>query len=106
MKVFSVYDSKAEAYAEPFVAKETAEGQRMFSLSVENEKTKIGKWPEDHTLFELGEWDERAGSFTPYEAKKNLGLASDGMYQPKPKYDPRQVELTDIIKNAQNQTRQ
>jgi len=75
MKMFTVYDSKAEAYMQPFFAKSTGEALRSFSDTCQDKNHIFAKHPEDFTLFELGTWDEQTSDFVIYESKKSLGIA-------------------------------
>jgi len=75
MKMFTVYDSKAEAYMLPFFAKSTGEALRTFSDTCQDKSHIFAKHPEDFTLFELGTWDEQTSNFVVYESKKSLGIA-------------------------------
>jgi len=76
VKVFSIFDSKAEAFLQPLFASTTAVALRMFSSACKDESTEFHRFAGDYTLFELGEWFEDSGEFSMYEAKVNLGLAS------------------------------
>jgi len=89
-KVFTVYDSKAEAYLQPFVMTTRGQAIRAFTDSCNDPKTSFYRWPADYTLFEIGEWDETKGQYSMLEAKKNLGLASE-FIEPKSS-DPRQMD--------------
>ena len=75
MRVFSVYDSKAESYGMPFVQKTSGEALRGFATASNDPSLAIGKYPEDFTLFEIGVWDETRGIMTPHDAHVSLGKA-------------------------------
>lgn len=75
LRKFSIYDSKAEAWMLPFYSPTTATGMRTFAAAVQKAGSDFNMFPADYTLFELGEWDPKTGEETPYESKKNLGLA-------------------------------
>ncbi len=74
-KIFSVFDSKADAYLPPFFAPTTAVGVRTFAAAANAEAHQFRMFAGDYTLFELGEFDERKGSFDLHEAHVNLGTA-------------------------------
>lgn len=76
-KVFRVYDSKAEAYLQPFMAMATGAGIRAFIEAAETENHQFSKHSEDYTLFEVGVDDEISGVTEYYEAKKALGTAQE-----------------------------
>ncbi len=75
MKMFAVYDSKAEAYLPPWTAKTTAVALRRFEATAKDENSDFARFGADYTLFELGTWDEDTGLVQLYEAKMNLGTA-------------------------------
>lgn len=75
LKIYSVYDSKAEAYIPPMFYQSKGQALRQFS-EVANDKThQIGKYPEDFTLFEIGEFNDSNCKFTLYDTPYSLGLA-------------------------------
>lgn len=75
LKVFSIYDSKAEAFMRPFFMRNAGEAVRAFETTVRDENTQFFQFPGDFTLFEVGEWDEDKGVFKNLDAKVNLGVA-------------------------------
>ena len=74
--VFCVFDSKAQAYLQPFFSMTRGTALRSFMDAVEQEGHEFRKHASDYTLFELGEFDELKGEFSMYEAKVNLGVAA------------------------------
>lgn len=77
MKMFLIYDSKAEIYHNPLFNRTSQEGIRQFQTIANDKNTTIGMYPGDFTLFEVGEFDPATGNTSLYEAKKSLGLAQD-----------------------------
>lgn len=78
VKVFVVYDSKAEAYDIPFMRRYTADAIREWSdlaNGVSQKDNVISRFAADYTLFEIGTFNQRDGVFTMYESKRNLGTA-------------------------------
>lgn len=75
MKVFSVYDSKAEAYLAPMFFQARGVAIRMFGAASADEKHDFHRFASDYTLFELGDFDERSGLFTLHSAPLALGNA-------------------------------
>lgn len=75
MKVFSVYDSKVEAYSPPLCAKAKGEALRQFSDLVNDGVSPISKHPADYTLFEIASFDELTGVITPHPTPISLGVA-------------------------------
>ena len=76
-KVFSVYDTKAEAYVSPFFFPAVGLAIRGFVDEANNPNSQINKHPTDFALFELGEFDDSSGVFTCLPAPRNLGLAHE-----------------------------
>lgn len=74
-KIFSIYDSKAEAYLPPFFLNATGLALRAFEDAANNPQTDFGKYSADYTLFELGEFDEQNCDFNFHRAMINLGTA-------------------------------
>ena len=60
-KIFTVYDSKIEAYLQPFFQKATPQALRTFTDMVNNPDHPFHSHAEDYTLFELGVYDETNG---------------------------------------------
>ncbi len=65
LKIFSVFDSKAEAFLPPFFMHNTGMAVRTFGDTV--------NMP-DYTLFEMGAFSDDSGSFEIYKTPKSLGL--------------------------------
>ncbi len=74
-KVFSIFDSKADAFLQPFFSPTAATALRSFQQSAQDEATQFHRFAGDYTLFEIGEWDQAKGTWVAHEAKVNLGLA-------------------------------
>lgn len=79
MKMFVVYDSKAEAYGLPAAIRSKGEAIRGFAMATKDPQSQIAKSPADYTLFEIGEYNEITGEILNYEAKINLGCAVEHM---------------------------
>lgn len=75
LKVYSVYDSKAEAYLSPMFFQTKGQAIRSFGEVANDSSHQIGKYPEDFTLFELGEFNDSNCKFTMYDTPYSLGLA-------------------------------
>ena len=79
LKVYSIYDSKAEAYNQPFYMQSTGAAIRAFEDNARDPSTSIHKHPEDYSLFELGTFDDATASFDTYLTPKSLGVAIEFM---------------------------
>lgn len=72
-KIFCIYDSKAEAYLQPFFMKSRGEAIRALSALVDDPQHNFCKYSDDFTLFEVGTFDDASGTFALHEAKQSLG---------------------------------
>lgn len=75
LKIFSVYDSKAEFHNTPFFMQSRGEAIRGFKEMADDGQTAIGRHPADFTLFELGEYDNLKATFSLHPTPVSLGLA-------------------------------
>lgn len=95
-KVYSIYDVKGEIYGNPFYAPNRGLGIRIFAEIAQDGRTTLCRFPDDFVLFEIGEFENTACSFTLLAAPIRIGSARDlskvaPMSQP---VDPRQLDLT------------
>ncbi len=65
--LYTVYDQKAEAYLPPFTAQTIGVAIRMFDEMVNTKDHSFNKYPEDFTLFALGEYDDNTAIITLLE---------------------------------------
>lgn len=75
LKMFTVYDSKVNAYLNPIFLRSKGEAIRVFTETVNSSDHMIAKNPEDYTLFELGSWDECSCKFVLNSTPISVGLA-------------------------------
>lgn len=73
LKMFTVYDSKAETYLRPFSMLTTGEAVRGFITSLNMPDTDYCKYPADFTLFELGTFDQATSTIELLPTLTNLG---------------------------------
>lgn len=66
LKVFAIYDSKAEAYLQPFFMANKGTAIRAIADILTKPDHSFSKYPEDFTLFELGEYDDSNGKMLPH----------------------------------------
>lgn len=55
VNLYSVKDTKAQAFREPFPARHTSEAVRGFTSAVQNQDTEFGRFPEDFELYQIAE---------------------------------------------------
>jgi len=76
LKVYAIYDSKIEAFKQPFFSPNRNAALRMWDrLANDKQNDMIGAYPSDFTLFEIGEWDDNSGVISALGAKVSLGTA-------------------------------
>lgn len=73
MKMFTVYDSKAEVYIPPFTMHSVGEAVRGFITALNIEGSDYCKYPADFTLFQIGDFDESTATIKPDTTFTNLG---------------------------------
>lgn len=73
VKVFSVYDSKAQAYLQPFHCINAAVASRMIADACQEPNHNFNRHAADYTLFELGDFDDLTGTFSNHATAINLG---------------------------------
>lgn len=91
-RVMSVYDSKAEIFLKPFTVRTFGEAERNFRQVANDENTNIGLYPEDFTLFHVGDWDSCKGKMIELTAIKSLGTAINYV-TPKENKDQEKLQL-------------
>lgn len=75
LKAFTIYDTKLEAYMQPFFMAAKGQALRAFSDTVNDASTQFNKHPQDFTLFEIGEYDDSSGQLTSLKTPLSLGVA-------------------------------
>lgn len=75
MEVFSVFDSKAEAFLPPFFCSNVSVAKRLFSAAANDSDHQFHRFAGDYTLFCLGGFDERTAKFDLADTPSNLGMA-------------------------------
>ena len=75
IRIYAIFDNKAEAYMEPFFAMTPGLALRAFADNTNNPQSIFNKHPEDFSLFEIGEFDDQKGEVIPHKTANNLGLA-------------------------------
>ena len=75
LKIFTVFDSKVNAYMQPFFMTSTGQALRSFEDTVNDPSTQFYKHAADFTLFEIGTYDDAKAEFKISDAKTNLGCA-------------------------------
>lgn len=75
LKIYAILDSKAAAFGNPFYMRSIGEAVRAFNDEAKKENSMVKNYPEDFTLFELGDYDQVTGIIKPLQAPKSIGNA-------------------------------
>lgn len=73
MSVYAIFDSKAQAYLQPFFAVNNEVAKRTFEAATSDDKSTFGLFPGDYTLFKVAVWDNESGAIDKVQAYENLG---------------------------------
>lgn len=77
LSIYSIFDSKAEAYLLPFYCQNNAVAIRQFNSAGQNPQSAFALHPGDYTLFQIGTWDASTGALQMLDSKIPLGSALD-----------------------------
>ena len=72
LKILIVYDSKSETYMQPFFTQTIGVAIRMVTETCNDPSHTFCKYPEDYTLFHIGEYDDNTSSLV-HHAPISLG---------------------------------
>jgi len=78
-QVFSVYDSKVEAFLRPWFVETKGAAIRAFADSIKDTNVPMAAHPEDYTLFHMGEFDNKTGLINSFKTPVSIGLALEFM---------------------------
>lgn len=89
-KVFSVYDSAIKSWGIPIFARSEGEIRRSFTDASNNLDSNFCRYPQDFTLFCLGEYDDETAVFVTLECPSRLVAA----------YEVQMPEVTEALKQT------
>lgn len=75
VKIFALYDCKAEAYLAPQYFPTKGIAIRAFTELSNDGESNVSKHAEDYTLFEVGEFDDSNCGFNIYSTPVSVGKA-------------------------------
>lgn len=61
LQMYTVKDKKADAYLQPFTTQTKGLAIRMIQGTLEQQDNNLSKYPEDFSLWKIGEFDENSG---------------------------------------------
>lgn len=76
LEVYSVFDSKAKAFMQPWYAANQFVALRHFVSAVNDPATVFYKHPSDFVLYRLGSFNDETGVLWASDQLLNLGLAA------------------------------
>lgn len=71
-KVYTIRDSKAEIYNEPFMQHTHGEAERTIKSLLNKKDNQISLHPEDYDLYYLGEYDDNTGLYSPLDTPQHI----------------------------------
>lgn len=77
VNLFSILDTKASIYMQPFCCSTNAVALRHFSDSVNTADSPFHKHPEDYILFEIGRFDDQTGEIISNPSPTSVAKAID-----------------------------
>lgn len=81
LKVFSIYDIKAEVYNTPFFFSTNGQAMRAFKDLVNDRNSTINRHPDDYKLCCIGKFDDATAVLVDNDAE-SLGFGSDYLDKP------------------------
>ena len=73
VNIYSIYDSKAKAYLQPWFAANNLVAFRNCERSAKQPGSPFAEFPGDFTVFKLAEFNDDTGEVMPLKAHENLG---------------------------------
>jgi len=64
MRLFAIYDRKAEGHKPPFAVMTIGQAERAFNDACADDGTDLNRHPEDYQLWMVGSFDEFSGEVT------------------------------------------
>jgi hypothetical protein len=76
MQIYALYDTKVEAFMNPFFLRSDGEAKRSIGHAVMSRQSgHLSLYPHDFVLFRMGEFEEKTGEFL-IDRPESLGVAS------------------------------
>lgn len=67
LRIYCIYDARAEAHLTPFFYANDSMANRAFSNIIKDDNHPFSKTPEDYDLVVVGEFDSSTGGITPVQ---------------------------------------
>lgn len=72
LRAYSIFDTKALVYHQPFFAPTNGAAVRMLSDTANDMTTSIGRHPADYVLHCVGHYNDQDGVMTPYSPLEHV----------------------------------
>lgn len=72
--IYTIYDSKAEAYMSPWFVDKDGQALREFQDVIRNQESPFSKHPEDYTLFKIGTYDPNTAKLSSLDTPVSMGV--------------------------------
>ena len=69
IQIYSIFDNKAGVFMHPFFLRSAGEASRVMIKNVTDPDGPMSSFPEDYTLFKIGDWDDNAGVIVGHAAE-------------------------------------
>lgn len=95
---YSVFDTKALIYNQPFFAPTDGAAIRLFSDLVNDNNTTVGRHPADYVLYAIGAYDDGKGLLTPQVPMRHIMDAvalvkvQPNLFDPPAQIDPERLK--------------
>lgn len=77
LKLYTLFDKAAAVFNAPFSQRSRGEAVRNFKMLLEDQNSLPFKFPQDYTLYEIGEFDDSNGSIQMHEHPELMYRGSD-----------------------------
>lgn len=77
LKVFSIFDEKAQTFSRPMLMVHKGEAIRAFQDVVADKSSMIAKHPDDYKLYCLGSFDDVSGKMEALDIPEFMNNATD-----------------------------
>lgn len=77
LQMYTIRDSKAGTYSQPFYAHNKPVAERHLHRMVKDPNSMVCQFPEDYDLYELGTYDDSTGLVKTLDTPKHLHKAID-----------------------------
>lgn len=72
IRAYSIFDSKALVYHQPFFAPTNGAAVRMLADTANDLSTSIGRHPSDYVLYCVGQYNDQNGEMKPFSPREHV----------------------------------